>query len=250
MAIEWITAFVDRADDGFDTAASFWCGASGSSLSPWRGERNEFATLVPLDGADSHLRIQRLVGGPPGSHLDLHATDVDASVEACLASGASPLTERVGFTVLESPGGLTFCVVPHHGERTRQQPVLGTTAATLVDQVSIDTDPDVFANEVRFWSAITGWPTVGARSAEFTPLERPATMPLRLMVQRRDTNSGPASCHLDVACEDRPAAVEDHRRQGGAVVSTNRYWTVMTDPVGVAYCLTDRLPATGQLPPG
>lgn len=249
MAIEWITAFVDRASDGFDAAASFWCSASGSSLSPWRGENDEFATLLPLDGADSHLRIQRLVDGSPGSHIDLHAADIGASVEVCLASGANVLAEHGGFTVLESPGGLPFCVVAHNDERNRERPVIGATSTTLIDQVSIDTDPDVFDAEVRFWSAVTGWPTVGARSAEFTPLDRPATMPLRIMLQRRDTTSGPASCHLDIACDDRSAAVEDHRRLGATVVSTNRYWTVMTDPVAVAYCLTDRLPTTGLLLP-
>ncbi len=144
-----------------------------------------------------------------------------------------------------------FCIVPHHGEHRRQHPVARGAGGpkTLVDQIAIDCDPDPFDDEVHFWASVTGWAPLAARAPEFVPLDRPSDMPLRIMLQRRSRASGVTSCHFDLACEDVPATVEAHEALGGSRVSASTFWTVMADPSGTHYCLTQRQPATGVLPP-
>ena len=69
----WATAFLDLAP-GAERVLPFWCAVTGYSLSPWRGEHAEFATLLPADSADDHLCVQRLGRldtGPWRVHLDL-----------------------------------------------------------------------------------------------------------------------------------------------------------------------------------
>lgn len=240
----WITAFIDRCGDRVAGTVDFWCAVCGCSLSPWRGDDGEFATLAPVEGADAHLRVQR-TSGTAGSHIDLHVTDVRAGVDDCVSHGAEVIADHGGYVVLSTPGDMPFCVVAHHGERRRQAPVALAEGqgTTIVDQVCIDADPQVFDDELRFWSAITGWRPVASRSPEFTPLDRPSTMPLRLMLQRRSRPSGTTGCHLDFACDDVEAAVAAHQNLGASVVSVHHDWTVMTDPSGTEYCLTRRRPA-------
>ena len=241
---------MDRPVHRFDETVDFWVRATDSSLSPRRGARDEFATLLPADGSDAHLRVQATRSDAPGSHLDLHVSDVRRGIEECLRAGGSMIADRETYAVLATPGGMVFCVVAHRGERTRQRPVVcpdGTK--TLVDQVCLDVDPDSFEDEVRFWSSVTGWAPLPARAHDFLPLDRPASMPLRLMFQLRGVASGTSSCHLDVACEDVRSAVALHESLGAVAGATHRYWTVMTDPAGAEYCLTMRRPDTGQLPP-
>ncbi len=208
-----------------------------------------FATLLPNDGADAHVRIQRTKSATSGSHIDLHVTNVDAGADEAVRCGARMLADHGKYVVLTTPSGMAFCVVAHHGERTRQGPVtVGTCAtATLIDQVSVDVDADGFVDEVRFWSELTGWLPPDARSSEFVPLDRPQGMPLRVMLQRRARASGTTTCHVDLACDDVAAAVVAHEALGGTVVAIHRLWTVMADPAGTEYCLTSRHPSTGTL---
>ncbi len=51
----------------------------------------------------------------------------------------------------------------------------------------------------------------------------------------------------DLACADREASVGRHLAAGARVVQVREGWTVMADPVGRVYCLTDRDPTA---PPG
>lgn len=251
MDVRWITAFVDRPGRGFDAAVSFWASVAGATRSPWRGARDEFATLVPIDGSDAHLRVQRTDDGRAGSHIDLHVADVREGVAACKGAGASLRRDHGSYAVLTSPTGMAFCVVSHRDEQTRQRPVVigprGT--ATLVDQVSIDVDPEALDTETRFWTTITGWAPIASSAPEFVPLDRPPEMPLRLMLQARARRSGPTTCHLDLACEDVPAAAAAHQSLGAVAGSVHRHWTVMVDPSGVDYCCTARRPDGGRLPP-
>lgn len=251
MDVRWITAFLDLPVDQAPAATDFWARISDAKVSLPTGPQNEFTTLQPCDGTDPHLRIQRTGVGEPGSHLDLYVDDVPQAVERCVAAGAELVDRQGPYATLTSPGGLPFCLAPHKGQAIRQRPTRtgASGTATLVDQVSIDTDPDDFDIETRFWTDLTRWPAQPGRAPEFTPLDRPAAMPLRILLQRRQRSSGPVTCHLDLACEDVDAATADHEAAGAKVRVANRYWTVMTDPSGTEYCLTSRLPETGQLPP-
>ena len=247
MHVRWTTAFVDRPATTFDATTDFWALVTGSTLSPARGDRGEFATLVPPQG-DAFLRVQRIDSGWGGSHVDLHVDDVRTAADEAVGRGATELTDLGGVVVLRSPGGLTFCCVAAHGESERPHPVRLDGVRSIVDQLSIDVAPDRFDSEYAFWAGCTGWPALEARSDEFRGLGRPDGMPLRWLFQRRamsDTGLD-ARCHLDLACDDIAHTERSHVELGATVVA-RRFWTVMADPAGIEYCLTPRDPDTGLL---
>ena len=244
--IGWTTAFVDRPADSFASVRTFWQRVTGTAMSEVRGERGEFSTFLAT-GADACLRLQRVEHGPGGTHLDLHVDDVGASAAAVERLGATRVADLGGVVVVRSPGGLTFCLVAHHGASTRPRPVGRPGARTIVDQVCIDIAPDRFDAESDFWAAVTGWELTEGRETEYRLLERPPSMPFRLLLQRRGDRDRwrDAGCHLDLACDDIELAARAHAELGAAVVERFSWWTVMADPAGVRYCLTARSPDTG-----
>lgn len=244
--VRWTTVFVDRPAGSFDEARAFWAEVTGTTVSSSRGERDEFSTFLPSEG-DAHFRAQRVDAGPGGSHIDLHVDDVRASADRTIALGATEIADLDGVVVLRSPGGLTFCVVRHHGESSRSAPFGGAGERTIVDQACIDIAPDRFDVECDFWAATTGWTLESGRESEFNVLVRPQGMPLRFLLQRRgERDRGlDAGCHLDLACDDVEASTRTHRALGGELVERFSWWTVMADPSGVRYCLTSRSPDTG-----
>jgi glyoxalase superfamily protein len=72
--IQWVTGFLDFPAPVFEAGRDFWLGVTGYALSPPRGPRADFATLVPGAG-DAYLRVQRTYDGPAGCHLDFHTPD-------------------------------------------------------------------------------------------------------------------------------------------------------------------------------
>lgn len=248
--VRWITASLDDpATPAGEQAEQFWLEVTGTRLSPRRGSSQEFATLLPPD-ADAFLRVQRVLSDQPGVHLDLHVEDPAAAVDAVVAAGARIEAER-DVVVLSSPGGMVFCVVGHRGEARRPQPVVGPGGRrSLVDQVCLDIPAEAFEREAAFWAAVTGWPLQQGSRPEFSYLERPPTMPLRLLLQRLD-QVGPGQqvrAHLDLASDDRHAEAQAHEDLGATIVRITQGWTTLRDPVGRLYCVTGRDPLTGRLP--
>ncbi len=243
--IRWLTAFLDHPADSFDVASGFWQTITGTSRSPVRGERGQFATLLPPDG-DAFLRVQRVLDGPPHLHLDLRV-----AADRAIALGATEVAAP-GHVILRSPGGLPCCMVLHRGEAVRPRPVPGPDGArSLVDQVAIDIPPDRFAAEVAFWTELTGWEHRTTGSPELELLVRPDGMPLRLLFQRLGDSErgGTVRAHLDLAAGAHVGVLtEEHRRLGATVVRERPNWTTLADPAGLPYCLTRRDPATGLLP--
>ena len=82
----WMSAFLDLAPGSFDAGARFWSRVTGYDVSPRRGDRDEFATLVPGEG-DDFLRVQELAEGPGRVHLDLHVDVPAAEAERAVARG-------------------------------------------------------------------------------------------------------------------------------------------------------------------
>ena len=153
---------------------------------------------------------------------------------------------------MSSPGGMAFCIVGHHGEAVRPSAVTEPDGSrSLVDQVCIDVPATAYEAETAFWAALTGWEPRTGVPEEFTYLVRPPGMPLRLLLQRlgEDDPGLTVRAHLDVACGPHvdEIATRDERR-GATVQRRERFWTTMSDPVGLAYCLTSRDPVTGSLP--
>jgi Glyoxalase-like domain len=251
MKIRWMYAFIDRPAAAFANACDFWTEVTGTRLSAFRGERDQFTTLIPPQG-DAHLKVQALQHCPDsgGTHLDLSVDDVAASTKIALGLGSESVHEELGLSVLRSPGGLPYCLVEWRGESTRA-PVFEdlTRVRSRLDQVCLDVLPGLLERELEFWQAMTGWKPQPAGTPEFHVLKPPGNMPIRLLVQRLgddDPRRG-VTAHLDLACTDVDAAVARHENLGARVVTRNERWTVMRDPAGAPYCLTARSPQTGTL---
>lgn len=245
----WMSAFLDLAHGSFDAGTSFWSGVTGYDVSPRRGERDEFATLVPHEG-DDFLRVQELAEGPARIHLDLHVDVPGAEADRAVALGAVVRHESEhGYVLLASPGGMTFCMVAHPASERPPPAVWPGGHRSLVDQVCLDVPPSSYDEECAFWRDLTGERLVPSRvSNRFQSLTRPPDQPLRLLLQRLDDEQPRVTAHLDLSTSDRDLEVARHEDLGATVLSRHERWTVLTDPLGQAYCVTDRDPETGLLP--
>ncbi|WP_395726301.1 VOC family protein [Nakamurella sp.] len=241
--IFWTSAFLDFEPSGFEVGVRFWADVTGYALSPRRGDSAEFATLVPPAG-DDFLRVQRLRDGPSRRHLDLHVPDPGAAARVAVDLGAAISVESPhGYVVLTSPGGFTFCFVSHRAS-ARPEPARWGEHISLVDQLCLDVRAADADAETQFWSELTGWPPTTSSISTLFPLVRPPGMPLRLMVQAVGDDRFPATAHLDLAGTDRSAETERHQVLGAAVQHVADKFTVLHDPAGAVYCITDRDPVT------
>lgn len=248
--VSWVTVFLDLPPDVHEPGTRFWSAVTAYAVSPPRGSRAEFTTLLPPVG-DPFLRIQRTTGdGPlaPGLHLDLHVSSADASTERAEVLGAQVVhRSQHGYVVLRSPGGFTFCFV-HEVLSDRPWPTRWPQEhESVVDQVCLDIPSAHHDVECAFWSALTGWPVRGSVSRpEFRHLVRPDGIPIRLLLQRLGPSAdGPVTGHLDLACDARPVEVARHVGLGATVVADHGGWTTLRDPTGALYCITDRDPRSG-----
>jgi hypothetical protein len=248
MSIRWLSVFLDLPAPDLDAAVRFWLQVTEGQLSARRGPDGEFATVLPPQ-ADAYLRVQRVQAGPGGHHLDLHidpAAESPAAVAArAVALGASRQHVEDDLIVLASPGGFGFCLVPWDGDSVVPGPAWPDPGgANRVDQLSLDIPPDRFDAELRFWRSLTGWDRRSASRPEFTFVEPPPGLPVRLLLQRRDQagSQDRVTAHLDLACSDIPALTERHVAAGARVLARFPQWTTLADPAGRPYCLTHRDP--------
>lgn len=258
VTFRWLTVFLDFPAAGFGPGVAFWRAVTGAGLSPFRGPGGEFATLLPPSG-DAYLRVQRVLAGDGGYHLDLHVDTaggglqaLDAAADLAVVLGATVRHREAGEVIVaDSPGGFTFCLVRWEGERAgpAPQPVDGSvdgSGVSRVDTLCLDIPPELFASESAFWAALTGQAPQAAPVPGFAYLSGPAGtgMPVRLLLQRLE-EAAPGQRvrgHIDLGCTDRDAAVAWHVDHGARVTGTFQYWTVLTDPAGHEYCLVGRPP--------
>ena len=78
-------------------------------------------------------------------------------------------------------------------------------------------------------------------------LGRGPGQPLRFLLQRLGEERDPAGAHLDLATDDRVAEVARHEVLGARMHDVREQFTVLHDPAGLTYCVTDRDPDTGML---
>jgi hypothetical protein len=244
MMIRWTYVFADRPADRLADASGFWTAATGSGLSGFRGDDDEFVTLLP-EGTDPGVKLQGVGAGDGGAHIDLCTEDVRELTALARRLGARPVADHGDWAVLRSPAGGLFCAVPWHGETVRPPVVSGSR----LDQLCLDVPPSRYDTECAFWTALTGWERRAGTRPEFTVLLPPPGLPARLLLQRLDEER-PASAHLDLACADIGAVRAWHEELGAVPVREGAHWTVMRDPAGGTYCLTGRDPETGRLPDG
>jgi ketosteroid isomerase-like protein len=260
MAFGWLTVFLDFPADAVGAGMAFWQEVTGYRLSVSRGAAGEFATLLPPSG-DAYLRVQRLLDGGGGCHLDLHV-DTASEPLAEAAGRAVALGARVRsrdgdsrgdrLIIADSPGGFTFCLVEWRGESVVPAPLASDGGGTSrVDTLCLDVPPTEFERECSFWAELTGWELRPATVPGFRYLRRPAGMPARLLFQRLDS-AAPGErvrAHLDFGCTDADREVSRHVGLGARVVGTFPHWTVLTDPAGREYCLVSRAPDTMRSTP-
>jgi Glyoxalase-like domain len=246
VTFRWLTVFLDFPAPAFEPGVTFWREVTGYGLSPLRGDRGQFATLLPPSG-DAYLRVQRVLDDAGGCHLDLHADATAQSLDE-VAARAARLGATVrhrdpdgGLVIADSPGGFTFCLVRWHAEATVPGALVTGGGASRVDTLCIDVPPQGFERECAFWSALTGWAIRPARVAGYSYLDQPAGLPVHVLLQRLD-DAEPGQRvrgHLDVGCADREALAR-HEALGARVAGAHQFWTILADPAGHPYCLVDR----------
>lgn len=236
----WV--FLDTPRSEADVSWRFWAHVTDSRLAPTRGDDGEFSTLLPARG-EPWVRLQA-VGDGGGIHLDLDVDDVHAVADTAEQLGAARVG-AIGDTVvlMRSPGGFPFCLTAWHGQSGQVREGL----ASILDQACLDVPRARWVTETAFWSALTGWELRESDEPGFSFLVRPPDIPLRVLLQRLDEEDGPVRGHVDLACSDRSESVRQHVAAGATLVEERSSWTVMRDPSGRVYCLTDRSP---QPPPG
>jgi hypothetical protein len=149
---------------------------------------------------------------------------------------------------MSSRGGFTFCFVSHPAHTPAGPADWGDGLRSAVDQVCLDIAADHYDEETDFWQAVTGWELRVSRDrSEFRRLIRPAEQSLQILLQRLDEPTGPTRAHLDIATSDRERETARHVALGAEVVERLAGWTVLRDPAGSAYCITDRTPETRVL---
>lgn len=98
---------IDHPEPVFEDTLTFW--SAVQSVEPDRQE--VYASIGEVGSLN--LEVQRTgAGTPPRVHLDIETDDVAAEVARVVALGARLVEERDGYTILNDPGGLVFCVVP------------------------------------------------------------------------------------------------------------------------------------------
>jgi Glyoxalase-like domain len=207
MRFRWLTVFLDFPADGLTAGAAFWRDVTGYELSSFRGPAGEFATLRPPSG-DPYLRVQRVLSGRDGSHLDLHADPAEGTLDEAagraVALGATVRhRETDELIVADSPGGFAFCLVRWDGERVVPPPLAvgggaGVAAAvSRADTICLDVPPAEFERECAFWAALT--------SGE----EHPAPVPGFAYVDGPGLGDGFGGCHASIW--PRPRATSQGR---------------------------------------
>jgi glyoxalase superfamily protein len=243
MTIRWLTGFFDFPAAQFEIGKQFWVGVTDYAMSPPRGPRGDFATLVPGEG-DAYLRLQRIYDAPAGCHLDFHALDWAEQAVQADGLGARRVFTEDGLAVFRSPGGLPFCVSGEDGGPSTPPAIRWPCGpVSRVDQFCLDIPADAYEAECGFWADLTGWEPHDSPLTEFRHLTRQTGMPLRLLLQR--TNDPPGTtvrAHPDLACSGVEAEVSRHEELGAAWSHDGDGWIAMRDPTGLPYCITRRDP--------
>lgn len=246
MDIRWLTASLDFPAESFGDQTVFWRAITGSTVSPPLGEDREFAVLEPFQG-DSHLHVQHVADPEPAVHLDLEVPDPQVGADEATALGAVLIDSDDTRVVLRSPAGLRFCLVRTSGVSARPRPIRwpGDTIS-VIDTVYIEVPADAFDDEVRFWSALTGWPVAEPDDdSDDISLRAEPPLALGLTLHRLTEPSERAHAHLDVAATSVPDEVTRHTDWGAVAVHENATHAEMTDPAGLRYFISARNPRTG-----
>ena len=149
-------------------------------------------------------------------HLDVHVADPWAAAEDAVRLGAAVVADERDYLTLASPGGFTFCVVPHPARRRAARRPTGPTAPGPGSTRSASTSRRRrTTRSSRSGRTLTGWEARPPRpDVEFARLTPPAGQPLNLLLQRLDEDEPAVRAHLDWCATDRDAEVDRHVAAG------------------------------------
>lgn len=106
----------------------------------------------------------------------------------------------------------------------------------LLREVVIDVPSEQMSTARRFWSeALLSASEVVQGHPEFVGLTEPAALS---HVGLQDVGDSPAAVHLDIETDDVEAEVARLVALGATEKFRHRSWVVMTDPAGIAFCVT------------
>ena len=174
----------------------------------------------------------------------MEVDDLDTETSRLLALGATAQSRGADWQPLRSPGGLPYCLV-----RRRPSVIPGPLVADghrlRLVQVCLDAPGTLSSAETDFWRAATGWRWVASPDDEFEgKLHHDGASPVQLLLQRLgDSDGGVATrAHIDLGADNREAAVQRLVDLGASRGPTGDGWVVLTDPVGMTFCVTDNAP--------
>ena len=102
---------IDHPEEVWQQGLDFWAGVQGVTPTGEDEGQPEYRSVGTIGSVA--LEVQRTGSGTPARvHLDIETDDVPAEVARVLALGATVLEEREGYTILQDPAGMVFCVVP------------------------------------------------------------------------------------------------------------------------------------------
>ena len=242
--VPWIYLCLDIPQASWESSVRFWSAATEwDASSPW-GEREQFVTLRPADGA-AWLILQAIPDDVPRVHPDLVGYGRATDLARMLAAGAVPAWTWGEVEVVRSPGGLLHCSVTR--PETDELRAARAGRRQLLDQICIDIPHSRWESEVEYWWEVTGREMALGAERNFITLADPDPEGgLRVLLQRLDSEDGEVSAHPDFAVADREAETARHVSLGAEVDQVLDWWTVLRAPDGLLYCLTDRDPATGH----
>jgi hypothetical protein len=188
--------------------------------------------------------------------LELPDADVERESEFWTGVVGASLPAHLSVQMQEPPwdwaGPPGFKVVLEHDSPPPAIPAPASfpgVRRSRVYQICIDRPRKWFDYDADAWATLTGGQLEPLeRRPEFTWVRMPGgPHALELLLQRLEEDDGPGSAHLDVGTSDREAEVRRHLALGATHVADEEFWTVLEDPAGFPYCVTDRDPATGDL---
>jgi hypothetical protein len=105
---------IDVPDDVHGGELTFWQGAMGQEFAHY--ERHPEYHGTDLHGHNLGMLVQRLGGGHPRIHVDIHTDDLEAEIARLEALGAKREFRSHEWWVMSDPAGLLFCVIPDDSE--------------------------------------------------------------------------------------------------------------------------------------
>ena len=224
-----------------NTSTEFWSAVLGWPGGPaWPGQP-AFCSFEPPAGT---AYVHRQVGDHgPRIHLDLEVDDVAAETGRLLDSGARLGDRLPDAQVMQSPGGLPFCLI---GRQTHDTPgpVAWNGHRSRLVQICIDSPPDRHDGEVAFWQVVTNGRWVSGGDSEFTGKLFPDDGPVQLLLQRLgdETVGRPTSAHIDLGTDDIDDEVARVVELGATALWPGDGWQAVRDPSGMIFCVTGNPP--------